>query len=138
MKDNSNVVLLKNAYEYWDENKEKAFENWMNLLSDDVKLKSLADGAVGMEFTRICNCKNDVLRYFEGLSTEWEMIYYRVDEYISEGNRVVAVGNCSWRYLKTGKEVQTPKVDIITFRDSKIIEFFELYDTAKVLACTQS
>lgn len=138
MKGHSNIELLKNAYEYWDENKEKAFENWMDLLSDDIKLKSLADGAVGMEFTQICNCKNDVLRYFEGLSAEWEMIYYKVDDYISEGNRVVAIGNCRWRFKKTGKEVETPKVDIVTFEDSKIIEFFELYDTAKVLACTQS
>jgi len=138
MKDHSNVELLKHAYQYWDENKEKAFENWMNLLSDDVRLKSLADGAVGMEFTRICNCKNDVLRYFEELSTKWEMIYSKVDEYVSEGNRVVAIGNCCWRYKETGKEVETPKVDIFTFEGSKISEFFELYDTAKVLACTQA
>ena len=37
MKGHSNVELLKNAYEYWDENKEKAFENWVDLLSDDIK-----------------------------------------------------------------------------------------------------
>ena len=38
---------------------------------------------------------------------------------------------------KTGKIVETPKVDIITMEDSKIVDFFELYDTAKALACLQ-
>ena len=32
---------------------------------------------MGMEFTRLCNCKNDVLRYFEELSSDWELIYYK-------------------------------------------------------------
>ena len=137
MNGKSNVELLKCAYEYWDKNKEQAFENWMNLLADDVRLKSLADGALGMEFTRLCHCKNDVLRYFEGLSANWEMIFYKIDNYVSEGDRVVAIGNCCWKFRKTGREVLTPKVDVVTFKDSKIIEFFELYDTAKIIACTQ-
>ena len=128
---------MRQAYEYWDTNKEQAFENWMNLLSDDVTLRSLADGVVGMEFTKACHCKSDVLRYFEGLSSNWEMIYYIVDEYIAQGNKVVAVGNCKWKYRETNMVIETPKVDIVTFRDGKIVEFFELYDTAKTLACTQ-
>lgn len=132
-----NVAILKEAYDYWNKNKEQAFDNWMNLLSDDVRFKSLADGHEGMEFTRACNCKNDVLRYFEELAGEWEMVHYTVHEYIAEGDRVVAIGNCHWRYLKTGKEVETPKVDIITMRESKIVDFFELYDTKRAIACTE-
>ena len=137
MNDNKNLEALKQAYEYWDSNKELAFENWMNLLSSEVRLRSLADGATGMEFTRICNCKDDVLRYFQGLSAEWEMIYYKIDDYVVQGDKIVAIGNCQWRYRETSKVVETPKVDIVTFKDGKVIDFFELYDTAKVLACTQ-
>lgn len=137
MSNKSNVELLQHAYDYWGKNKEKAFENWMDLLSDDICLRSLADGAAGMEFTRQCNRKEDVLRYFEGLSENWEMLYYKVDDYVAEGNRVVAIGNCSWKSKKTGKTMETPKVDIVTFKDSKIIEFFELYDTAKAFSCAQ-
>lgn len=95
----------------------------MNLLADDVRIESLADGAVGMEFTRLCDCKNDVLRYFEELSADWGMIYYKVDNYVSEEDRFVAIGDCCWRFRKSGKEVEMPKVDIVTFRDSKIIKF---------------
>ena len=137
MEKSKNVEILKTAYEYWDTNKEKAFENWMGLMDDDVKLRSLADGVAGMEFSRPCNCKDDVLRYFQEIAENWELISYKINEYVSEGNRVVAIGICHWRYIKTGKDVQTPKVDIVTFKGSKITEFFELYDTAKAIACTQ-
>lgn len=137
MTEKENVAILKEAYDYWSKNKEQAFENWMNLLSDEVQFKSLADGHQGMEFTRACHCKNDVLRYFQELAGEWEMIEYTVDEYIAQNDRVVAIGSCHWRYIRTGKEVKTPKVDIITMKDSKIVSFFELYDTNQALACTK-
>ena len=137
MSEEDNVAILKKAYEYWNENKEKAFENWMDLMSEDINFRSIADGASGMEFSRPCNCKSDVLRYFQELAGEWEMIHYTVNEYIAQGDRVVAVGHCKWRHRKTGRDVETPKVDIITMKDSKMVDFYELYDTAKAIACSQ-
>ena len=65
--------------------------------------------------------------YFAGLTSEWEMIYYRVDEYIAQGDRVVALGQVSFRHKKTGKILVTPKADFHKFRDGKICEFFEFY-----------
>ena len=65
------------------------------------------------------------------------MIHYTVNEYIAQGDRVVAVGHCKWRHRKTGRDVETPKVDIITMKDSKMVDFYELYDTAKAIACSQ-
>ena len=58
------------------------------------------------------------------------MIYYRVDEYIAQGDRVVALGQVSFKHKKTGKTLATPKADFHKFRDGKISEFFEFYDTA--------
>ena len=133
MSEQDNVAILKRAYEFWGENKEKAFENWMDLMSDDVKLESVADGCKGLEFSKSCTCKEDVLRYFHELASNWEMIDYKVNEFIAQGNRVVAVGKCHWRYRMTEKQVETPKIDIITMKDSKIVDFYEIYDTAKAL-----
>ena len=106
-------------------------------MSEDIKFESIADGAKGMEFTRCCRCKNDVLSYFQELASEWEMIHYTVNEYIAQGDRIVAIGSCGWRHRKTGKEIETPKADIITMKDSKIVDFYEFYDTAKVIAGSQ-
>jgi ketosteroid isomerase-like protein len=87
-----------------------------------------------MQFTRPSCCKDDVKQYFAGLTNEWEMIYYRVDEYIAQVDRVVALGHVSFKHKKTGKTLVTPKADFHKFRDGKICEFFEFYDTAQALA----
>ena len=138
MSEESNVAILKEAYQYWNDNREQAFGKWMDLMSDDIKLESIADGAKGMEFTRCCNGKDDVLRYFQELTAEWEMIHYTVKEYIAQRDRVVAIGSCGWRNRKTGKEVDTPKADIIRMKDSKIVDFYEFYDTAKAISASTS
>ena len=35
---------------------------------------------------------------------------------------------------RTGKEIETPKVDIMRLKDGKIVDFFEMYNTAKASA----
>jgi uncharacterized protein len=62
------------------------------------------------------------------------MIDYRVDEYIAQGDRVVALCHCSFKNKRTGKILGTPKADFHKFRDGKICEFFEFYDTAQAIA----
>ena len=137
MREDNNVAVLKKAYAHWSENKETAFQNWMDLLADNVRFRSLADGHEAMAFTRTCNCKNDVLRYFEELASEWDMVDFQMDEFVAQGDRVVAIGNCHWRHMKTGKDVLTPKVDIFTMQDGKIVDIFELYDTHKAITATR-
>lgn len=33
----ANLDLIKQAYDWWNKNKEVSFENWMNLIADDVR-----------------------------------------------------------------------------------------------------
>jgi ketosteroid isomerase-like protein len=128
-----NVAILKKAYQIWHDTKAGSVDHWLDLMTDDVQFRSLAEGAQTMEFTRVSTCKNDVKRYFAGLTTDWAMIYYQIDEYIVQGDRVVALGRCSFRHKKTGKVLETPKADFHQFRDGKICEFFEFYDTAQAI-----
>ena len=89
-----------------------------------------------MQFTGPSSNKTEVEQYFKGLTSEWLMNDYRVDEYIAEGDRVVALCHVSFKHRKTGKTLVTPKADFHKFREGKICEFFEFYDTAKALAAT--
>jgi ketosteroid isomerase-like protein len=50
---------------------------------------------------------------------------------------VAVQGSTAWRHRRTGKSVDTAKADFFAFRGGKIVEFFEYYDTARVLAATQ-
>ena len=132
----SNVTVLKEAYKRWHESKAGSVDHWLHLMTDDVKFRSLAEGAIQMQFTRPSSNKAEVEQYFKGLTNEWIMNDYRVDEYIAEGDRVVALCHVSFKHRKTGKTLVTPKADFHKFRDGKICEFFEFYDTAKALAAT--
>jgi ketosteroid isomerase-like protein len=131
--ENQNVASLKEAYRIWHDTKAGSVDHWLNLMTDDVKFRSLAQGAKPMEFTRTSSCKDEVKDYFAGLTADWEMIYYRVDEYIAKGDRVVALGHVSFTNKRTGKILETPKADFHKFRDGKICEFFEFYDTAQAI-----
>lgn len=134
MSTDANVTTLKNAYQRWHDSKAGSVEHWLNLMTDEVQFASLAAGAAQMQFTRPASNKDQVKHYFAGLTSEWEMIYYRVNEFIAQGDRVVALGQVSFKHKKTGKILTTPKADFHKFRDGKICEFFEFYDTASALA----
>jgi ketosteroid isomerase-like protein len=131
--ESKNIEILKHAYRRWHETKAGSVDHWLHLMTDDVNFRSLAEGAKPMEFTRTSSCKDDVKHYFAGLTADWEMIYYRIDEYIAQGDRVVALGHVSFKNKRTGKVLETPKADFHKFRDGKIYEFFEFYDTAQAI-----
>jgi ketosteroid isomerase-like protein len=131
--ESSHVSALKEAYRQWHDTKGGSVDHWLSLMTDDVKFRSLANGAAEMQFTRACGSKDDVRRYFNGLASDWKMISYRIDEFIAQGDRVVALGSCSFEHKKTGKVLNTPKADFHKFREGKICEFFEFYDTAQAL-----
>ena len=129
-----NVATLKQAYQLWSINKEQAFDHWLALMGENVTWRSMANGAQGMEFTVSRSSKDGVRQYFQTLAKEWEMLSYDADEFIAQGDRVVMVGRCAWRNRRTLKTVKTPKVDIFRMKDGTIVDFFEVYDTAMVLA----
>jgi ketosteroid isomerase-like protein len=133
MSTDANLATLRNAYQRWHVSKAGSVDHWLDLMTDDVQFHSLAAGTIEMQFTRPSCCKDEVKHYFAGLTSEWEMIYYRVDEYIAQGDRVVALGEISFKHKKTGKTLVTPKADFHKFRAGKICEFFEFYDTANAL-----
>jgi ketosteroid isomerase-like protein len=134
MSQEDNVRLLREAYQKWHDTKAGSVDHWLTLMTDDIQFRSLAGGAAKMEFTRASTCKEEVRSYFAQLTDQWRMNHYVIDEYIAQGDRVVALGNCSFEHKQTGKILDTPKADFHRFRDGKICEFFEFYDTAQAIA----
>lgn len=129
-----NVAKLRNAYRQWHESKGGSVKAWLDLMADDVRCYSLAGGAPEAEFTAPISSKKDFERYFKGLLADWEMIHYTTDVFVAEGDRVAVLGSTAWRNRKTRRDVDTPKADFWTFRDGKVVEFHELYDTAALIA----
>jgi uncharacterized protein len=133
----SNVDKLRQAYQAWHAARGKSTDMWYDLLSDDVTLRSVADGAPEMEFSVARHGKDGVREYFAGLDRDWEMLFYHADEFVADGDRVVMIGRCGWRHKGTGKEVESPIAGYWKFRDGKAVEYFDFYDTARAFAATK-
>lgn len=135
--EDANVNTLRNGFAEWHTTRGASVDNWMNLIADEVRWQTLGAAAAGDKFAKGCSSKSEVKRYFEELGTSWAMLGYKMDEFIAQGDRVVAVGNVSWRHRATGNEVNTPLVNVIRMRDGKIVDFMEFYDTAAAMAGTR-
>jgi len=130
----ANVAVLKDAYRRWHDSRGGSVDHWMSICDENIKFGSLAQGATGVEYLTAYNARDELKKYFNGLLRDWEMIEYRPDEFVAQGDRVVMIGHCSWRARASGKVVTTPKADVWRFANGKAVEFYEFFDTAQVVA----
>jgi ketosteroid isomerase-like protein len=135
MSEAANTAVLEEAYRRWHDSRGSSVDHWMSICDDNIKFGSLAQAsAPQIAYMSTYTARDELARYFDGLSRDWEMIEYRVDALVAQGDRVVMLGACSWRYKRNGKVVTTPKADSWRFANGKAIEFYEYFDTAQVHA----
>jgi ketosteroid isomerase-like protein len=134
-----NVEILQQAYKRWSDSRGGSAEDWLKICADDIAFGSLAQGtAPGARYLAAYHSRDALRDYFDGLSRDWEMVEYAPEHFVAQGDRVVMLGRCAWKYKKTGRLVWTPKADAWRFADGKAVEFFEYYDTAQVHAAAQA
>lgn len=128
-----NVAALRACYEFWSQSKGTDASRWVDLLSPDFRLRSIARGHPEAAFTRDCNCAAEVEAYLSGLARDWQMESMEMDRYVAEGDTVVVAGHVAFRNRHTGKLLESPKVDIWTFRNGKAVLFEEFYDSCAMI-----
>jgi ketosteroid isomerase-like protein len=106
----------------------------MGICDEDIQFGSIAQGAPRVAYMTEYKARDELAQYFEGLKRDWEMIEFKPDHFVAQGDRVVMLGNCSWRSKRTGKVVTTPKADSWRFANGKAVEYYEFFDTAQVHA----
>lgn len=125
----ANAEKIRRAYARWEASRGADAEGLLDLLADDVVMRSLlgppelhplAQDRVGKEFAR---------DYLESLALNLEMIAFPTKQVVAEGDTVVWIGGCHWRDRKTGAEASTPKADVWHFRDGKAVSVMEYFDT---------
>jgi ketosteroid isomerase-like protein len=131
----NNVAVLTEAYRRWHDSRGGSVDHWMSICSENIQFGSLIRGAEPrVAYMTGYNARAELGQYFEGLARDWEMIEYKVDQFVAQHDRVVMIGRCSWRHKNSGKVVNTPKVDTWRFADGKAVEYYEYFDTAQVYA----
>lgn len=130
-----NVATLTEAYRRWSDSRGSSVDHWMSICDQNIEFGSLIRGAEPkVAYMTEYSARDELGRYFDGLKRDWEMIEYKVDQFVAQGDRVVMLGHCSWRHRQTGKIVSTPKADSWRFANGKAVQFYEYFDTAQVYA----
>jgi uncharacterized protein len=128
-----NVAILTEAYRRWSESKGASGDHWIAICDENIRFGSIAEPLKTVAYMASYRSRDELGQYFAGLVRDWEMLEYRVDHFVAQGDRVVMLGYCSWRAKDSGKVVSTPKADSWRFADGKAVEFYEYFDTAQVM-----
>lgn len=125
-----NVAILETAYRLWHQTKGGSVEHWLNLFAEAFAFGSLAQSVGSTPYMTMYESKDTLRGYFDGIRRDWQMIEFRTEHFVAQGDRVVMLGRCTWTAIRTGKTLWSPKADSFRFAKGKIIEFFEYFDTA--------
>jgi len=132
--ESENVAVLTEAYQRWHDSRGLSVDHWMSICDENIQFGSLAQGAPKVAYLASYATRDALKQYFAGLHNDWEMIEYRADQFVAQGDRVIMLGHCSYRAKATGKVAATPKAYSWRFANGKAVEFYEFYDTARVIA----
>jgi ketosteroid isomerase-like protein len=78
--------------------------------------------------------RDAVAQTFASLDETVEFEHFTPDEYIAQGDQVVALGSEQLRVRATGQLAQNQWAMVFTFRDGKIARFRAFEDTAATIA----
>src|SRR5687768_5271867 len=99
------------------------------MFDDEIEMHSPLPDDVPDPIAGTKRRRDQAEQYFAGLLRDWEMVSFEVERLIDGGDDIVMVGRCAWRNKATGRVVESPKVDIHSFRDGKVVRFQEVFDT---------
>ena len=120
---------LKSAYDNWRRTKGGNLDEVLDLFDDQIEMHSVLEPGVKHELARVQTSREDTKKYFRELLDNWEMIDFPTEKVLADGDTVVWIGRCHWRNKKDGNVLDTPKIDVWTFRNGKAVRFFEMFDS---------
>ncbi len=125
MNEHENTNLVKKTYELF---KSGDIETLLGMYSDDVSWETpVVENA---PFTGKSSGRDKVAEFFTSLNENEEISVFEQTEFISQGDKVVVLGNYSSRIKSTNKEYASDFVHVVTVADGKITGFYEFFDNA--------
>lgn len=127
-----NKAIVEQAYNNF---KTGNIEGLLNLMSDDITW-TLPE-MEGVPFAGKRTGRESVGEFFASVGASQEVISFEPRELIAEGDKVVALGNYSWRVIANGREFGGDFAHVWTIRDGEATEFQEYMDTAVAASAHQ-
>ena len=129
MNEHDNVKIVQDVYLAF---RERNISELLNCLAEDVKWFSIGPPEI-IPTAGKRRGRDQVRQYFAALEANEEFRGFRPQEFIAEGDKVVAIGELESRVKSTGSLIESPWVHVFTLCQGKISEFRSFYDTAAVV-----
>lgn len=121
----TNTEIAKKGYECFGTGD---IAGLLDLLSDDIKWTiPVIEGA---PFSGARTGRAAVGEFFQQLANAEDFSHFGPNEFIAEGDKVVALGSATATVKDTGKTFSTDWVHIFTIKNGKITAFLEFFDNA--------
>lgn len=125
------LAAIREAYRIWNESGGEDMRPLLRLMTDDVMVTTLPDGAEPLRFSKACRGKVEMTAYSEGLIGDWELLRAQIEEMVSERNLVVVVLQTAWRNRRTDVSFDSEAVHVWRFRDQHACQIRLFFDSAK-------
>ncbi len=129
MSEQENVRIVKEAYDAFQRGD---IQNLLDGLTDDVAWVTPGPPDI-MPAAGNRRGRNEVAQFFSDLSGSEDVELFEPQEYIAQGDKVVALIKYRGRVKATGRASEADLVHIFTINEGKIAQFQEYFDTAKAL-----
>lgn len=121
----TNTEMAQELYSLFGQGKVPAI---LDLLTDDIKWTCPGPTDI-LPYARIYNGKQEVANFFKLIYENKDFPSFEAREYIAEGDKVVALGHWDAKAKKTGNPYSGDWAMAFDFRDGKICEHREYYDS---------
>jgi ketosteroid isomerase-like protein len=137
MNEQANTRTVQPVYEHFKSANTGSgdFQSLLSLYSDDVEW--LVPDMENVRYGGKRRGLKSVREFFSSVADDLEVLQFEPQEFIAQGDKVVALGRYSWRVKATGKEFSSDWAHVCTVRDGKIVRFREYMDTAAEIRARQ-
>jgi ketosteroid isomerase-like protein len=121
----SNTTVIQQCYGYFQQGNIPAL---LNELTDDVKWTSPGPPDL-LPTAGVYNGRSGVTEFFKKVAQETEFLAFEPREFIAQNDKVIALGYWEGKSKKTGKVAKNNWAMVFTFRNGKVCNFEEFFDT---------
>lgn len=129
MSEQDNVRLVQDAYDAF---KTGDIERLLQMLTDDVEWITPGPPDV-MPAAGHRRGRNGAAEFFTALTTQEDVELFEPQEYIAQGDKVVALCSYRGRVKATGRTAEAELIHVFEIKEGKVRHFREFFDTASVL-----
>jgi ketosteroid isomerase-like protein len=129
MSEQDNVEVVKRAYSNFKTGDVGAL---VEQLSEDVEWR--LPEIQGAPFAGARRGRGQVSEFFTSLADSQKVVSFEPREFVSQGDKVVALGTYNWRVKQNGREYGGDWAHVFTVRDGRIEGFHEYMDSAQAEA----